>query len=403
MLKRMTLVAVALWCAPALAQFGPPEGGGSISLAPPTNTSPVPDRVSRVEVFLPNRTYTVNAQIGYVNSQPIFATDIFRPIDASLRRIAADPHADFIAQATQLIHAQLTATISDVVVVSAAEATITEDDKKRAEVYINLERNTILTENGGSEATAEAALEKAGSSLSNELAKSRREFIKHIYFQRRIYPRIQITRDMALAVYEKNPKDYQEPAKIELYTITLPVSRWLREAGTGGVPGPVKANPSSAEIAGAEAQAMTVARDLLTQLKHGADFAVLAEDNNPKDSAQKTGGRWGIINIDSLSNAQLRDAATKMHANSLGDPLLLHDADFRQSSVVIVKIGQKTEANTIPFEKAQKKITDDLTETLAMQLQEQEMTKLEKEATFEAVDRMQNVAVEAAATRYATH
>lgn len=393
--------AIGLMVPCALGQFAPPGGGGGdISLTPPTNTSQNLQRGPFTAAFVPNRTFTVNAMIGYVNDQPIFVNDIFRPIDTQLRKLASDPTEDFKRVAEPVIRNQLSLLVSDIIVVSAAEGMLSEDDRKRIEIFLALELNRIKTENGGSEPAAEAALAKTGSSIGRELADRRRGFVRSLYFQRYLAPRIQITRDMALTAYERDLKRWQEPAKLELYTLTMPVSRWLREPATNGELGAVKQNPTPAEVAAAEAQAMAMAREIVSKLKAGANFAEMVEQYSFDDGAKSKGGRWGLINVDSLSSPQLKAFVLKLPANTLGDPVFIRDG--KEPTVVIAKLGTKADARTVPFEEAQSKIMKEIQDQMIRDLQEAEMRKLEKKSTMEAVERMGGVALDAAVTRYAT-
>jgi hypothetical protein len=411
------LIAAILLATPAFAQVeapggggggevvGPPAGGGDISLAPPSPPSQGGGTIIRettVAAFLPNHSYTVNANIGSVNQQPIFANDLFRPIDATLRKIASTPHTDFRQAAAPIIHTQLQNMISEIIIDKAAEAAMTEDDRARVQIYVGLQRNQILSENGGSEAAAEAALAKEGTSVAKKLAELRRIFVRKYYFQKHLAPRIQITRAMVLAEYEKDPKKWQEPGSVELYTLTLPVSRWLRDPGINGEPGPIKKDPTAIEIANAEAQAMRVAKDIEKQLKAGEDFAKLVDLNTSSDGMRSKGGRWGAINLDSMTDPQLKALVSKLPANTLAEPLLIHQSDFRNSTVVITKVGKRVEPHTVTFEEKQEDIAKDLQDQMIRVLQDQEMKRLEKGATMEAVQRMEGVAIDAAVTRYAT-
>jgi hypothetical protein len=230
----------------------------------------------------------------------------------------------------------------------------------------------------------------------------RRSFIQRVYFERNLKPRIVITRQMLLDAYDRDPKKWRQPAQIELYTITLAVKNWLREPSGTGTSGPVIANPTTQQIQAAEAQALAQGRRIVAQLKAGADFAALVEDNDSADGARSFGGRVGLISRGSKVNKQEEDFVFSLPANSIGDPLLLHEADFRVSSVVVAKVGKKTEARTIPFSEAQTQIASDLRAAQLRELQYQEMAKLERGAAIEAVDRMRDVALAAAVTRYAT-
>jgi hypothetical protein len=424
LLRALSLSALCL-CGAARGQFAPPGTGGTTdagsSAASPAATngdpgaglniglppaSPRPDARTGDEgplaVVQADQTLTANALIGFVDAQPIFLNDLFRPIDADLRRLAATSKSltDFERGAGALIASQILQRKSEIVIVAAAEAQLTDQDKAMIDARLALERSQLIADHGGSVPAAERALAATGSSIGKEMNDLRRKFIQGIYFERNLKPRIVVTRQMLLDAYDHDPKRWQQPAQIELYTITLAVKNWLREPSGTGSPGPFIVNPTSQQIQAAEAQALAQGRRIVEQLKAGADFATLVEDNDSADGARSFGGRR-VISRGSQTNKQEEDFVFALPANTIGDPLLLHEADFRLSSVVVAKVGKKTEARTTPFSEAQTTLAGELRSAQLRELQIQEMEKLERGAAIEAVDRMRDVALAAAVTRYA--
>ena len=428
-LRVMGIVALCVLGAAARGQFGPPvpsdtgsnagssaaspSGGGPLNIAPPPAV-PAPGRgagaggaaaadAGPLVAVQANQAMTTSAMIGFVNDEPIFINDLFRPLDADLRRLAATSRsrADFTQSANALITNRLSQLISESLVVAAAEKQLTEQDKSRIEMYLALERSRLIADHGGSIPAADRALSATGSSVDQEMADRRRAVIKDLYYQKNLMPHIVITRQMVLDAYEKDPKKWQQAAQVELFTITLPISKWLRETTATGVIGPVQANPTADEIKAAETKALDQAHEIVTKLKGGADFARLVEDYDSRDVARTNGGRKPSVSRGSMVNAQLEDYVFSLPADTLGEPQLLRDPDFRNSTVVVVRVGKKTEARTIPFSEAQAQITTDLRQAQLRELQQQEMDKLARGAAVEAVDRMRDVALDAAVTRYA--
>jgi hypothetical protein len=424
LLRALSLSALCL-CGVARGQFAPPGEGGSPDAGssaaspgttgaggalniglPPVTTRPdsTPGADEPLAVVQANRALTANAMIGFVDAEPIFLNDLFAPIDAELRRLAAVSRtlSDFERNARTLIANQILQRKSEIVLVAAAEAHLTDQDRAMIEARLALERSQLIADHGGSIPGAERALAADGSSIDKEIKNLRRRFLQGLYFERNLKPRIVITRQMLQDAYERDPKKWQQPEQVELYTITLVVRNWLREPSDTATPGPFIANPTPEQIKTAEARALAQGRRIVEQLKAGADFAALAEDNESADGARRLGGRVGLISRGSIANRQKEDFVFSLPTNSVGDPLLLHEEDFRNSSVVVAKAGKKTAARTIPFSEAQTQIAADLRAAQLHELQIQEMQKLERGAAIEAVDRMSDVALAAAVTRYAT-
>ena len=428
----MRVLAVAAVCVLGIAalgqQFAPPDptgadsnagssaaspsGGGALNIAPPPAV-PAPGRGTAATATAAdagplvsvqaNQTMTTNALIGFVNAEPVFLNDLFRPIDADLRRLAATARTltEFKQSANALIASQLSQRVSESLVVAAAETQLTEQDKSRIEIYLALERSRLIADHGGSIPAADRALAATGSSVDKEMSDRRRAVVKDLYYQKNLSPHIVITRQMVLDAYEKDPKKWQQTSQVELYTITLPITKWLREPTATGAIGPIMANPTAEQIKAAETQALAQANEIVAKLKAGADFARLVEDYDSRDLARSNGGRTASVNRGSMVNTQLEEYVFSLPGGALGEPQLLRDPDFHNTTAVVARIGKKTEARTIPFPEAQAQITSDLRQAQLRELQQREMDKLARGAAVEAVDRMRDVALDAAVTRYA--
>jgi hypothetical protein len=399
-----SLAVAALLTASPHSRAEAADGANNLSLTPPP---PAPaDPATPSIVLAPvraNVSLTTNALLGFVNSQPVFVQDLFRPIDKELRGIAASSHniTDFRDAARKAIEHEMQSYIYEMVMMSAAQGALSDQDKAGLDHYMLTQRSQLLSEHGGSVAMADEALKAVGSSVDKQLEDERRNLIVRLYLHKQLDPRIVVTRDMVMDEYQRSAAK-QEDAEIELFTITLPVSRWLREPGVGGKRGPIMQNPTGAQILQAEQMAMTTGKEIAAKARAGADFAVLAEDYSSADERANYGGYWPKVKRGDGLNAKIENYAFSLPANTVGEPLLLPNEDFHSSAVVILKVGKKKEARVIPFSEAQGAIRDSIREKQYQELQTQYMEKLSKGAAIEAVEHMTDVALEAAVTRYAT-
>jgi hypothetical protein len=383
----------------------PPSAGG-LNIGPPPVVAPSGATGSKepLATVRPNQPMTTNAMIGFVNAEPLFANDLFRPIDGDLRQLAATARtlSDFMKGANALIGNQITQRYNESMVAAASEAQLTDQDRERINMYLALERNKLIAEHGGSVPAADRALAAEGSNVDKEMADRRRRVLKEIYFQKNLMPKVVITRQMVLEAYEKDPKRWQQVAQVELYTITLPITKWLREQATGGATlGPIKTNPTADDIKTAENKALAIAQEIIGKIKAGADFARLVEDYDSRDGARTNGGRTGTVNRGAMVDTRLEDYVFSLAANTVGEAKLLRETDWRNTKAVVVMVGKKSEAHTVSFAEAQEQITKDLRQAQLRELQVQEMDKLAQGSTVEAIDRMRDVALDAAVTRYA--
>lgn len=386
-------------------------GGGLLNIGPPPATSrpadpaalPGPANSGPLMPLRPNQVMTTNAMIGFVNDEPVFLNDVFRPIDADLRRLASTSKtlADFKQSARILIDSQLSHMMTEILVVAAAQTQLTDEDKGHIDIYLALERSKLIAEHGGSIPAADRALAANGTSVDRAIADLRRAAIEQIYRQKNIDPHVVVTRQMELDAYNKDPKRWQQVAQVEMYTLTLPITRWLRGPTMNGRLGDILTNPTTEQVRAAEREALASAVEICAQLRAGADFARLVEDKDSHDGARTTGGRTPSVTRGSMVNAAFEDYVFSLPANTLGEPQLIRQPDFHDSMVIVVKIGKKTEARTIPFSEAQAKLVQELKVAQRRELESKAMDKLSNGAAIEAVDRMRGVALDAAVTRYA--
>ena len=352
---------------------------------------------------------TTNALLGSIYGKSVFANDVFRPIDSELHSLATNcrdlnefrtqARAAIQRQIQSQIPSQIPSQIEETLLISAAKATLTDDEKRGLDLYMATQRSKLLSEHGGSQALADEALRAQGTTVEKKLDDDRTKMIVRIYMHRELYSKIVVTRQMVVDEYERT-KPFEDE-EIELFTITLRVSRWLRQSGEDGKLGPVIANPTDAQVAQAELMALKQGQEIVDQLRKGADFGRLVEDNNSQDDRANYGGRRTGVKRGSLQPV-LENAAFALPANTVGEPLLIKAPDFHREIVVILKVGQKKEARTIPFSEAQKDIYTALERKQYQELAGDYAQKLYRQGAVEPIDRMTNVAVDVAVARYAT-
>jgi hypothetical protein len=358
----------------------------------------------------PNQSLTMNALLGFVNGEPLFVDTLLRPLDEQLRSFSKKARnlSEFREAAKAVIEQQLQTQLSDILITSSAKAALSEEDKGKLDMLMNKIRHDLLAKYGGSLAMAEQALRAQGSSVEKEITDQRRHLTVQLYVQKQIRPKIVVTRPMVLEEYQRNPRNWQLEPELELFTITLPISRWLpRDPGENGQKGPVKKNLTAKDIADAKAAAMAKAREITQQLKAAGDkvvplFAQLAEDNQSIDGRATKGGRTPDVKHGSLANQGQENYVFSLPANTIGEPYFIDDPDPMRQRVAVIRVGEKKEARTISFAEAQEEIREKLTKQQYEQLSRAYMENLYKGAALEKADTMVETAVNAAVARYAS-
>jgi len=377
---------------------------GQVMVAPPEIATPAVVAQSSQEQQ-GRDVQAVNALLGFINSEPVFVHDMLRRIDEDLRNIARDANGNpavFRSRAKDPIEAQLRRYVQGILEISNARVALTDEDRARVDMFWNKYRVDLLAKYGGSESLADQALRAEGTSVDRVLKDVRRDLMVEMYLRKTLFSKIHVTRDMVLNGYQKSPERWQQRAEIELFTITLPVSRHLpREAGAGGALGKPIARPTAEQIKAAEAATMKQALQLVEKLEKGASFAQMVEDEQSHDEAADKGGRTPNVKEGSMRNEKLANYAFSLPANTVGSlPQIVTGSDQTGLSVVIVKVGKKQEARTVPFTEAQKQIAQELELQQRQKLYQEYIVELYKTAAVERVDRMADVAMDVAVARY---
>ena len=363
-----------------------------------------------------NQALTLNALLGTVDGQPLFAQDVLRPVDSQLRTLAAKARSvrDFRDGARDILQSALQDQISKIVVYNAARSQLSDDDQKRVEYFVDTRRQEMLSQHSGSVALTEEALRARGTTLSRRLDDLRRSAVRELYMRRLLWHRVTVTRQQLLDAYQRDLARFTIPAQVDLYTITLNVRDFLPTRPVAGSDrdAPIS-DPTPEQLAAAQAKAVAKARDLIKQLKAGADFARLAEDNS-QDPYADNGGRRPHIKKGDLASADLENLAFSLPADTVAaDPLVLPGRAPAQTQVLVVRVGDVEKGRVIPFAEAQDQLKNDLTSRQLLDLQNEFVQNMLKSAAIEAVggtvntpadvaaQRMLDIAVDAAVAKYA--
>jgi peptidyl-prolyl cis-trans isomerase SurA len=147
--------------------------------------------------------------------------------------------------------------------------------------------------------------------------------------QREVYGRVVVTQDELKKYYEANTKNFDRPAGIRVREISVYTE-----------------NRGPAEI---ESQKKKI-EEALAAVKKGDNFAEVATKYSESQTAQE-GGDLGFFVKGELA-APLEEAASKLARGQVTDVLTLNGA------FMILKVEDKHEGGILPFELAQKEISD---------------------------------------------
>jgi hypothetical protein len=376
------------------------------SSVPTTGTLPSQEaNIQAAAVPAAGTNLAVAALLGTVNSKPIFVQDVLRPISKELKNAAAISKTKeyFQQQAEQTIARELNVKIDDILFLAKAKRYLNKDDMKEVAAIVAAKKAKIVAQYMGSEQLADRALRQQGSSLQEKLQGIRNQTIIGMYFNHTIYPKLISTRRQLWHYYQAHIAKYTQHASVDLYTITYRViNQWPRDPNDPTHTQPV-AHPTKAQIAVARRKAVAYCDKLESEIRHGANFALLAE-NNSSDPAADNGGHWPDTRRGELSNPLIEKIAFSLKPHSMAPPLLIKNkTNPRGDAVVIIRVGAVTRHHVIPFGQEQSAIALLLRQRMYQQLLRAYQRNMYDAASVKAMSRMVATASQVATSLYFTH
>ncbi|MGC8551233.1 MAG: peptidylprolyl isomerase [Phycisphaerae bacterium] len=345
---------------------------------------------------------TVAALLGTVNGHPIFAGDVLSLVAKQLQQEARQSRTkDYFDQlAVDTVAQAVRARIDHMLILQAAKRNLTKDDYKQVDTYVRQQEAKFLTQYQGSEATADRELRLQGSSMAKKMTSMRHMVTIQLYLERTITSRLVVTRRQIWDYYQSHLAEFTQQPAVDLYTITYPVLRqWPKDPGDPSHTR-VVAHPTPAQLAEARSKALAYCDQLENKLKHGANFAFMAEDVST-DAEANNGGHWGIIKAGTLANAKVQSVAFSLPSHGMAPPLLVEDPkNPANDQVEIIKVGRVWHKHVTPFSQAQQKISKELKQRMWTRMMEKFRQQLYGDAAVEAIDQMVATATQVATSEY---
>ena len=157
--------------------------------------------------------------------------------------------------------------------------------------------------------------------------------------------------------YDENPKEFEVPEQVQASHILI------------------KPDPNVADPNQAKAEAKAKAEELLKKVKEGADFATLAKENSACPSAPK-GGDLGFFNKGKMVPA-FDEAVFALKVGQVSEVV------ETQFGYHIIKVTDRKEASTIPFEEAKDNLIKMLTQKKQSEYAKEYIDSLKANAKIE--------------------
>jgi parvulin-like peptidyl-prolyl isomerase len=159
----------------------------------------------------------------------------------------------------------------------------------------------------------------------------RTRYLTESVIQREVYSRVTITTDDVRKYYDEHQKDFDKPAGVHLREITV-----------------ITENRGPEEVASQKKKI----EDALAAVKKGDDFATVASKYSESQTASE-GGDFGFFTKGELSPS-LEQVVSKLDKGQVTEVLPVVGA------FMLIKLDAKHDGGILPFELAQKEITDTL-------------------------------------------
>jgi hypothetical protein len=173
----------------------------------------------------PGEQFVVDALVGQINGQPVFADEFLEPIEDQLIAEARQKtQRQFAIAAFGIIRDLLLLKVRDALFLAEAESALTPEQQVGLRQFLGLEKERIVAQRGGIEEQVRRELAERGETLEGQLERSKKILLIRDLFQRRIASRVVVSwRDIER---EYNRKKWQErfnpPARVRLARIQLP-------------------------------------------------------------------------------------------------------------------------------------------------------------------------------------
>jgi len=316
-------------------------------------------------------TYAVNAMLGLVDGQPLYASDVLDPIGRVLEDKGSTlPRNEFLRFAVPLIDERLKQVVLTELILSDAERDLGEQQQAVLRHMVAEKRAEFVRVKGeGSELLANQRIiedTKGVYDLEGLVEEYRRATVIHSYRSKHIMPEIIVSRRMIEQYYERRPDEFNKPEQR--------VVRWIR-ADKADAP---------------KVQAL---------LDEGKPFAEVASMQINRNNPENGGlfGETGVTQGDEVFPEILEDLNKQLPQLSEGE----YSKPVEVRNFVCWVFVEKYEpAKTISLFDAQDAIAATLREKAFTERMTDYRSELLESGRFDDLEQMRNTLIEVAVGRY---
>ena len=275
-----------------------------------------------------------------VNNDGLTSAEVLKPLREPLAELARSTNRDTFTNKTLPIIGRATIDhIYNLLIYQQAKKELDKIDNvdKVLESYMTDKRNELLSDYGGSAASAEGELARQGTTLDQELKEIERALIIDSYRQKYFAPSNEVTRSQLLRYYRNHREEFAEKGMIQFQLIEVQMDRFRTETSP---------EPQPHELAREYAQQQ--AQQALQALTAGDDFADVARKFS-HGFRKSYGGVWTPTDPDALKK-KYRPLLVELNRIQVGEHTAIVPGD---DCFFIAKLLDRKTEKVIPFSQAQ--------------------------------------------------
>ncbi|HTW95942.1 MAG TPA: peptidyl-prolyl cis-trans isomerase [Tepidisphaeraceae bacterium] len=281
--------------------------------------------------------------VATVGSTPIYANEVLRPLAAELRNDARNEDQDqFANDAYELLKRQVDELEINEVNFQAARQNLDDDDLNTAMALARIYKADLITQAGGSIEVAVRRAAANGDDFDAMVYRQYRIYMTELYYQRKIYPLLQVGADDMRKYYRQHLADLNQQ-QISQHKPPFVQSPQLHFDLLAVSPG----NIQSGNPAKDDQLALAKINEARQRAARGEDFANLfTEYNNDAglDLSTQHTGDMGTIDRGSFAFPVIENAVWKLQPGQVTDVIKFNGEYY------IAKLISKTEGYVRPFE-----------------------------------------------------
>ena len=139
--------------------------------------------------------WPVESLVGQINGRPIFAEEVFRPIEAAVQLAAQDPNPDNArAQVDMIVRRQFRQQVENELILAEAESRLTPEMKQGLLGWLRDLQEATVAQRGGNRASAEEALrDEMGMSIDDFVQFRKNAELQRDILRRKVAPRVVVS------------------------------------------------------------------------------------------------------------------------------------------------------------------------------------------------------------------